>query len=1082
MTMLGLFRLLRLAALRELRGGWLLMLGAASLLIIAASLVALPLVFRAASADLALRELIEQSPRATTFADHGRALRPAEPDDLAAMSDDAARIRGQHLDQFPGLVGDTRRIMETPRYMADFTRLDNGINESLLTYLMSFEQLQSNARLVRGEWASKDEEVVIGSTLAEQLSMDVGSAISFSESMQFEITGIIEPVVEDVSRVLAFHYTDVWFELQFNITAGGGEEPYLGLFASPGALERFAAPVTHRMRSEFHTNTINSDQVDAAVEALTAWEQQLNRLEGGSASTLLLGTLQEFSRQAQFSAGQSLLAGLQIAAVAMFGVALVGRVMAQRTRVDRERLAARGAKPWQQAGAQAMLGGIAAFPAAMLGAPLAAFALSHSGRLDAVARVSGGEPFDTRLTWEAWALAIAGALIAWIAFAAPAWFDARQRTNQRVAVGRPQRQSLIQRAWLDVALLVLAAVLFLQFESEASGGALAAVESGGINPVLMLSPGLLLLGSALTIMRIAPRVWGLAATVLSRMPIPSWLYLGVLNVARNPTGPMLLTALTAFVTAVGLISATYASTIRTVERDRIEYEVGSDLRGVSIGGNLSNSTVGRVNEPLERRDGISAGAAYRGIGSIGGDRAGSRVILLGLQTNRLGELVQLDDDLVGIPSPELLSAIAREPGRAGQALPEGADALTITVRSDPGNSNLEIAARVLDGHGQVHVRQFRTNTSAIINETSTTMRTSLSGLAQPTRVAAIIIRPQARVVRAPTGTLFLDDLTAYIGDEAIAVDSFDEAGPWLSASSGAGEDRIAFAGGQLQYRWAQLAASDERIIVRESPNLPVNAAMDRTSIETADLSIGDIVPIELSNATIPVRITAAVDYFPTLNPAQGGFLIADLLALRSAALVASVRAVLPITEVWAATDTNAGRLIAAQLLDDVYLASAVLDAQGQIAAAEEDPFRSGGAAALFVVGFIGLLIVGSAALVFTLAAAGGERAREFALMRTVGAGRSGLTSQAAVEVGLVLAAGVALGFGLGRAVADALLAFLDVTAEGVAAAPPTTLSVDWVLAGIGVGVIVGCAILGTTVISRWATGQDAAPLLREGAD
>ena len=238
--------------------------------------------------------------------------------------------------------------------------------------------------------------------------------------------------------------------------------------------------------------------------------------------------------------------------------------------------------------------------------------------LEAVARVSGGEPFDTRLTWESWGLAVAGALIAWVAFAAPAWFDARRRENQRVAVGRPQRQSLFQRAWLDVALLALAAVLFFQFRTEASGGALAAFESGGMNPVLMLSPGLLLLGAALTIMRVAPRVWSLVAAALAQAPIPSWLYLGVLTVSRNPTGPMLLTALVAFITAVGLISATYASTIRTVERTRIDYEVGSGLRGVSIGGNLSNSTVGRVTEPLDRREGISAGAAYRGIGSIGG--------------------------------------------------------------------------------------------------------------------------------------------------------------------------------------------------------------------------------------------------------------------------------------------------------------------------------------------------------------------------------------------------------------------------------------------------------------------------------
>jgi hypothetical protein len=1080
--MLGLLRLLRLAALRELRGGWMLMLGAASLLVIAAGLVALPLVFRAASADLALQELIEQSPRGATFGDHARAFRPADIEDFQAVDETAAEVRVRHLGQFDGLLGETRRIMETPRSFAGFTRLDNGNDESLLAYLMSFEQLNVHARLLRGEWAEGAREAVIGGELADVLSLDVGSTITFSEERQFVVTGIIEPAAADVTRALVFHYTDVWFDLQINITQGGAEEPYFGLFVDELALEQFGAPVTHRMRTEIRTSALNSDQVDPAIEALSAWRQQLSRLEGGSAGTLLLGALQTFARQAHFSAGQSLLAGMQIAAVAMFGVALVGRVMAQRTRVDRERLAARGAKPWQQAGAQAILGGIAAVPAALLGAPLAAFALSHAGRLEAVARVSGGEPFDTRLTWEAWALSVAGALIAWVAFAAPAWFDARQRANQRVAAGRPQRQSLIQRAWLDVALLILAAVLFLQFESEASGGALSAFDSGGLNPILMLSPGLLLLGAALTIMRLAPRIWGLTATGLSRAPVPSWFYLGVLNVSRNPTGPMLLTALVAFITAVGLISATYASTIRDVEQERIEYAVGSDVRGVSIGGNLAGSTIARVTDPLERRQGISAGAAYRGIGSIGGDREGSRIVMLGLETGRLGETVTLEDDLLGMPSEELLSAIAREPGRVGQALPEGAETLTIEVRSDPGNSNLEMAARLLDRHGQVHMRPFRTSTSSTVDGDLKSMSASLRGLAEPLRIAAIILRPQARVVRAPTGTLYIDGLVAQVGGRTVAIDPFDAEGPWISASSGAGEDRIEFAGGTLRYHWSQLAASDERIIVRESPNLPVNAAMDRTSMETADLSVGDIVPIELNNASIPVRITAAVDYFPTLNPAQGGFLIADLLALRSAALVAAVQAVLPITEVWAATDNNAGRLIANDLMDQVYLASTVLDAEARIEAAEQDPFRSGGAAALFVVGFVGLLVVGAAALVFTLAAAGGERAREFALMRTVGAGRAGMTSQAAVEVGLVLTAGVALGVVLGRTVAGALLAFLDVTAEGIAAAPPTTLSIDWLLAGIGIGVIVGCAIFGTTAISRWATGQEAAPLLREGAD
>ena len=1080
--MIGLMRLLRLAALRELRGGWALMLAASALLTIAAALVALPLVFRAAAADLALRETISQSTRAVHFADQSRSGRPADHDDFDAVIAQSRAIETRHLAWRPGFVGDSRRMMETPRRFARFTRLDNGVDESLLAYLMSFEELQRHARVVRGEWAQAVGEVVIGAQLSEKLAIGVGSEVRFGDQQRFLVVGVIEPVLDDVSRVLALHYTDIWFDLQTNITPSGAEEPYFGLFASPQTLIEVGAPITHRIRTEFDTRALTSDDVDAAVASLDAWRQQLRRLEGGAASTLLLPTLQRFAREAQFSAGQSLLAGLQVAAVAMFGVALIGRVMAQRTRVDRERLAARGAKPWQQAGAQAVLGGLAAVPAACLGAPLAAFTLRHAGRLDAVARVSGGEPFDTRLSWEAWALAVGGALIAWAAFAAPAWFDARQRESPRVAAGRPRRRSLIQRAWLDVALLALAAVLFLQFESEASGGALAAFESGGMNPVLMLSPGLLLLGAALTVMRLAPRVWSAVARTLANLPTPSWLYLGVLTVARNPGGPMLLTALTAFVTAVGLISATYAATIRDVERERIVYEVGADLRGVSIGGNLSNSTVARVTEPLDRRAGIEAAAAYRGIGAIGGDREGSRVVMLGLQTSRIAETAALDEQLLGLPAEALLAAIAREPGRAGQALPDGAEALAVRIRSEPGNSNLEIAARVIDARGQVHMRPFRTNTASTVGGEWETLEAQLTGLAQPLRLAAMVLRPQARVVRAPTGTLLIEALTAYVDGGAIAVDEFDAPGPWIPASGGAGEDRIVFTGGNLEYRWSQLDASDERIIVRESPNLPVNAAMDRRTMQRANLDIGGIVPIGLNHVSIPVRITAAIDYFPTLNPAQGGFLVADLLALRSAALVAAVQAVLPITEVWARADTPAAAAITTELLNDVYLSSAVLNAEAGIAAAESDPLRSGGAAALFVVGFIGLLVVGSAALVFTMAAAGGERAREFALMRTVGSGRGGLTAQAAVEVGLVLIAGIGLGFGLGRAVAGALLAFLDVTTEGVAAAPPTVLSVDWTLAGAGVGVVVVCAILGTAAIARWATGREAAPLLREGAD
>ena len=1107
--------LVRLAALRELRGGWRLLLVAAAVLIFASALTALPLVYRATSADLALRELIAQSPDAVLFADHARAGRPALRNDIAAVDQAAQEARDRHFAQFEGLVGETRRMTETPQSPARWTRTDNQLFEALPGYFLTAENLREHARLVEGRWPAQtasevgfDEPIptVIGAELADAIGLSVGSVIGWfgwydgeEEEWVFplesEVVGIIEPLADNL---LTFHYNDVWFELQRDISIGGAEEPFFAVFVEEDVLIHAlvrdrglsGVPLIHRLRTRLHPDVFTGDDVDAAVERFEAYIQQLQRLEGGSASALLHRVLGDYQRRASFSAGQSLLAGLQLVAVALFAVALVGRRVAARTATDRERLAARGARAWQQAAAQAMLGLWIAAPAAVLGAPLAAFALHHAGRLEAIARVSGGQPLDTRLTGEAWLIALGGALAAWLAFAAPAWLEARRRVDQRER-GRPQQQSLIQRAWLDVALLVLAAVLFLQFRAQATGGALAAFEDGGINPVLMLSPGLLLLGAALVLIRIAPRLINASAAALARTGAPTWSLLALQTAARRPAAAMSLIALVAFITAVGLISATYAATIRDTEEERIRYVVGSEVRGVSIGSNLANSTMSRVVEPLDSRAGVdAASAAYRGIGNIGGDQTGSRVILLGVQSERVDELVQLDESQLGMPAADLLAAIAREPGRPGAPLPDDAEALLVRVRMDPANANLEMFARVIDRFGQVVERKFNDDPGGDWS----VLRASLAStpgrtLSRPLRLAAIILRPKARVVRAPTGAIWLDDLRAETPDGATPIEGFEQDAPWRSALGVAGGDRVEFDGGgavegeaALRYSWSGLGANDELIIVRESPNLPVRAAIDRASLEAAGLALGDIAPIVVGGAAIPVRIAAVVDYFPTLNPAQGGFLIADLAALRAAALVAASRAVLPITEIWAATDNDAARAVVGELMDEVYLSSVVLDARLLLDDAQTDPFRSGGIAALFVVGFLGLLIMGATTLFLTLAAEGQERAREFALLQTIGYGRAAMRLQAAVEVLLILLIGIGVGLGLGRAVAGALLGFLEVTAEGVRAAPPTSISVDWLVAALGVAALTACALAGVALVARWIAARDAAALLREGED
>ena len=240
------FGLMRLAALRELRGGWWLMLAAAAVLTISAGLTAAPLVFRATAADLALQELIAQSPRAVHFGDHARAQRPATESDWDAVQSASQSAQAQYLSQFDGFLGQTRAITETPLFPGRYVRADVGFAESLPTYLMSFEGLREGARLVEGVWAGDEltpagaVPVLAGAALAETIGLELGTLVN-EDGLALEIVGIVEPVANSAQSV-ALHYTDVWFELQIDVGIGGAEEPYMGLFITRGALLAGADP------------------------------------------------------------------------------------------------------------------------------------------------------------------------------------------------------------------------------------------------------------------------------------------------------------------------------------------------------------------------------------------------------------------------------------------------------------------------------------------------------------------------------------------------------------------------------------------------------------------------------------------------------------------------------------------------------------------------------------------------------------------------------------------------------------------------------------------------------------------------
>ena len=86
--------------------------------------------------------------------------------------------------------------------------------------------------------------------------------------------------------------------------------------------------------------------------------------------------------------------------------------------------------------------------------------------------------------------------------------------------------------------------------------------------------------------------------------------------------------------------------------------------------------------------------------------------------------------------------------------------------------------------------------------------------------------------------------------------------------------------------------------------------------------------------------------------------------------------------------------------------------------------------------------------------------------------------QATLEVVLFLALGLGLGVVIGRAVSAALLGFLGVRADGSPIVPPVILHTDWGIAGLGLLILLGGALVVVFGLARISSSKQPSEVLR----
>ena len=365
-----------------------------------------------------------------------------------------------------------------------------------------------------------------------------------------------------------------------------------------------------------------------------------------------------------------------LAVIAGYTLVLLARLVSTHRQSENALLRARGASRIQLARYTAVEAALVVGPAAVVGAPV-------GGWLVRVADEQAGDrglglaadlaPYGWVGPPLAWAVAVSAAVGCALALILPAVRPGRTWVAERQARLRPARATAL-RAGVDVALVGLAVLAWLQLQRYGQAVTPRDVGGLGVDPLLVAAPVVAVSAAIAVTLRLLPVITRAAVRMAGRRGRFSVL-LGLWQADRRPhAGPVLLLVL-----AVGaaVLAPTVAATWQQSQRDQAAQAVGADLRLSGTDPRLDPLVRQHVGG-LPQVDGLMV--ANRTVTRL---PDGTRVPILSVVTGRLTEVARLRGDLVPAGGMGAFGVLGDDlPRLDGIWLPDGTRRLVGTVRFD----------------------------------------------------------------------------------------------------------------------------------------------------------------------------------------------------------------------------------------------------------------------------------------------------------------------------------------------------------------------------------------------------------------
>ncbi|MFF0233338.1 FtsX-like permease family protein [Micromonospora sp. NPDC005254] len=949
-------------------------------------------------------------------------------------------------------------------------------DEPIFANLATLDDLAAHAELTSGAWprpGAKPLQVSLPERVATTLGLTTGERIplrdrSTEKASEVVLAGTWRP--RDP--------TEVYWLLAPGVGAGSaGSATSYGPFALDPAdfATAFPGSVTASWLAEPDLGGVDAGDlpaVRAAVNAASTAVPEAAQLGSSAQSLTKMDQLLDRIGRADL-VGRSALATplLLILVLGGYALVLVAALLHEDRRPQTALLRARGAARRQLAGLAAREATLVVAPAALLGPVIAGEALRFV-RPGGAAELSaaGG---NTTLVWAAAAATAAGCLVAMVA---PTLRGAGTYVADMAARSRPNRSASIQRASVDLVLVALAVLAWVQLRRYASP---LAGSNGrlGLDPLLVAAPTLGVLAGAVLALRVLPPLTRFAERFVDRRPWTATMF-GMWQAGRRPhAGPVLLLAL-----AVGGSTLAW-SLISTGERSQVEqagHTVGADLRVTERAGSAPPARAGQ----LAALPGVHrAVPAWRDEVRIG--RADLPVTVIGFDPASATGVVRLADRLSDEPvSTQYQRMVAARGAPAGVELPVGTRAITGTARTP-----VDQAVRPQ----QIAVALLVTSTDGLAFRLPAVSATS-DGRAAPFTVRLPDVGP-ARLrlagFEADGGAaagnsyrLQVDGLTLVGADGTTR--PAELTGDW-STTTGRQADNQAPAAAQVTATGVAASFPVEVIpggqfayqpptrfaIVPAGQIAPVPVLMTAGVRDALGLHTGDTFDLTLSGASVPARLLGELDSVPTTT---GEGVLLDLPTAVDA-LIRSGGTIRPVPEWWIGADDPAAAARASGELAGV----TVLDRRAVIEAAADDPYWRGSRTGMLAAA-LGAVLLALVGLMVDVWATARRRLGEFAVLHTLGATPRLLARALLAEQTFLAGIGVGVGLLLGAAVGATMAPLVILTPAAGRPVPPAAFALPWVPIGLTAVGLLLAALAFSAFIAAGIRQRVAAVQLRIGGE